>query len=152
MKGLIALAVVLNSGLAFAQAWTVPTPNTQGDFVSGFVRGNRGFLAQTQWVVTDSDRNGLNCRDGGGKVVGRYFPGQVMQASYLCDSSSDAILRDRVLGGEYWLLIHNTQPTTASAPSRCSVRANVRYVAPLSEDDVPPPNGSITLPSLPSGC
>ncbi|NJL41900.1 MAG: hypothetical protein HC899_38490 [Leptolyngbyaceae cyanobacterium SM1_4_3] len=48
-------------------------------------------------------------------------------------NAGDAII---LHNGTYWLRVSGTDPLTVGTPGICYVRANRRYIAPISEDAI----------------
>lgn len=140
----VAPIAVLTTGLsalpAQAQVAEVPTASQKGDFTTAKVLGNRGYFQNTKWLVVDSDR-GLNCRTTpNGAVKSVLMPGSVVTAVF-SSQGQDAVVFSQ---GLPWLKVNPQVPEYASGtPGVCYVRANIRYIAPISQDFVR--NGSISL-------
>lgn len=135
-----ALATGLSALPVQAQVSEVPTASRQGDFTTAKVLGNRGFYQNTKWLVVDTER-GLNCRTApNGTVKSVLMPGSIVTAVF-SSQSQDAVVFSQ---GNPWLRVNPKVPDYASGtPGVCYVRANVRYIAPISQDFVR--NGSISL-------
>jgi hypothetical protein len=135
-----ALATGLSALPAQAQVAEVPTASQQGDFTTARVLGNRGYFQNTKWLIVDTDR-GLNCRTApNGAVKSVLMPGSVVTAVF-STQSQDAVVFSQ---GSPWLRVNPQVPDYASGtPGICYVRANIRYIAPISQDFVR--DGSISL-------
>ncbi|MGI0483986.1 hypothetical protein ACN4EK_01045 [Pantanalinema rosaneae CENA516] len=135
-----ALATGLSALPAQAQVAEVPTASRQGDFTTARVLGNRGYFQNTKWLVVDTDR-GLNCRTTpNGAVKSVLMPGSIVTAVF-SNPNQDAVVFNQ---GNPWLRVNPQVPSHASGtPGVCYVRANVRYIAPISQDFIR--NGSISL-------
>ena len=125
---------------AQAQVAEVPTTNAKGDFTTSKVMGNRGLYQNTKWLIVDSG-SGLNCRvSPNGTIKSVLMPGSVVPAVFP-SSSGDAIVMHQ---GSPWLRVSPQVPDYGSGtPGACFVRANIRYIAPISEDFTR--NGTISL-------
>jgi hypothetical protein len=110
----------------------------QGDFLSSRIRGNRGFYQQRYWLVVDTDRRGLNCRDQR-RLVARFGYGDVLMADVPL-VSGEAITQ---INGYTYLRIADERSylrtdgnkISDNKRSTCLVRANVKYIAPINMDD-----------------
>lgn len=125
----------LSLGLATAaqaQVAEVPQANGKGDFTTAKVMGNRGYYQNNKWLVVDTDPL-LNCRTTpNGAVKSRLIRGSVVTAVF--NPNKEAIV---VHQGSPWLKINPQLPGYGSGtPGVCFVRANTRYIAPISEDFV----------------
>ncbi len=134
----LSIAVLLWVGSATAarcQITAVPSPNSKGDFSSALMPGNRGNVYQTRkWLVVDPDPTYLNCRySPTGQVRSRIAPGAIVTAAFTGGSWGDAIVMSN---GVPWLRITGTDPLILGDRGECYVRANLRYVAPISEDAI----------------
>lgn len=116
---------------SLAQTASVPTPDQDGDFTTALQPGNRGNVYQTRkWLVVDPDPTYLNCRTTpNGPIRSRVAPGAILTAVF--SDAGDAIISHN---GSYWLRVSGTDPLTVGDPGVCYVRANLRYIAPISED------------------
>lgn len=135
---LIAIAILLwasSAPPALAQIAAVPSPNSKGDFLSALMPGNRGNVYQTRkWLVVDPDPTYLNCRySPTGQVRSRIAPGAIVTAVFAGGSWGDAIVMSN---GAPWLRISGTDPLVLGDRGECYVRANIRYIAPISEDAI----------------
>lgn len=132
----IAASVVVVFGclppVALAQEAEIPNPNKTGDFTTAQLQGNRGnTYNNTRWLVVDPNPQYLNCRNepnANAKVVARLAPGTVIAAVFPDNGKSDAIVMN---SGLSWLRV---QGVANRKFSTCYVRANLKYVAPISED------------------
>ncbi|MDX2242217.1 MAG: hypothetical protein NW224_16145 [Leptolyngbyaceae cyanobacterium bins.302] len=124
---------------ANAQVAEVPNATRNGDFTTARVMGNRGYYQNTKWLVVDSE-GFLNCRTtANGAVKSRLMRGSVITAVF--DRNNEAVVFSQ---GSPWLRVNPQIPDYGSGtPGVCFVRANVRYVAPISQDFIR--NGSISL-------
>lgn len=118
---------------AQAQMADVPRFNTDGDFFSARVQGNRGTYPHGQWLVVESEDPGLNCRDVYGDVVVSLAYGAVVDSVFDTD---DAIA---LVAGQPWLKVRASQMDVLqvnglAASYTCYVRANRRYIAPINPD------------------
>lgn len=135
MKRLIGSATAIATLMAIgqptvAQVAEVPKPTKQGDFRTAKVMGNRGYYANTSWLVVD--QTPLNCRvSPNGKVQSTLMPGAVIKAVFTGQNKEAIVLQQ----GSPWLRVAPKAPNMMSGqPGTCYVRANLRYVAPISED------------------
>ena len=110
----------------------------QGDFHSSRIRGNRGFYQQRYWLVVDTDRKGLNCRDQR-RLVASFSYGDVLMAD-VPPTSDEAITQ---INGYTYLRIADERSFLRRVGNRisddkrftCLVRANVKFIAPINMDD-----------------
>lgn len=159
----ILLVAIISSLLIFedkaiAQAADVPKPNSNGDFDSIFVQGNRGYYAVKKWLVIQfvkSEVNGgtVNCRyTPNGEIRSRLQRGAILTAVFNQTakgrlpnphtSADDAIVLDS--SGSPWLRVIGTReelaypvrPLTFSDLGECYVRANLKYIAPINPDAI----------------
>ena len=101
----------------------------QGDFHSSRIRGNRGFYQQRYWLVVDTDRRGLNCRDQR-RLVARFNYGDVLMADVPLPSD-EAIAQ---IDGRTYLRIADERSFLRIGADKmsddkrfsCLVRANVK--------------------------
>ena len=110
----------------------------QGDFHSSRIRGNRGFYQQRYWLVVDTDRRGLNCRDQR-RLVARFSYGDVLMADVPLASGEAIVQIDghtllRVVDERTYLRI-GADKISANRQFSCLVRANAKYIAPINMDD-----------------
>lgn len=128
----IALAIPF-AAPASAQVADVPMANKAGDFTTARVMGNRGYYRNTHWLVVDPSRS-LNCRaTPNGTVTTRLSSGWIVTAAFPTDKNGDAIITGQ---GKPWLRVIATNPLGAGKLPACLVRANSRYIAPISVDYV----------------
>jgi hypothetical protein len=126
-------SMCLSLGLATvaqAQVAEVPQATTTGDFTTAKVMGNRGYYQNNKWLVVDTDPL-LNCRaTPNGAVKSRLIRGSVVTAVF--NQNKEAIAFHQ---GSPWLKVNPQIPGYGSGtPGVCFVRANTRYIAPISED------------------
>lgn len=123
-----------------AQVAEVPGATAQGDFKSAKVLGNRGYYQNKSWLVVDTS-SGLNCRaTPNGTVKSVLMPGSVVSAVF-AGQGNDAIAFHQ---GSPWLRVTPQIPAYGSGTAgTCYVRANVRYIAPISQDFIY--NGKVSL-------
>lgn len=100
---------------------TLPRPNTNGDFTPSnantYLSETNGMLTWIKWQVVD---NSVNCRvDPNGAVKQTYPKGQITRAETR-GGNAFTLAND----GSPWLLLVE--------PKRCYVRANKRYILPVS--------------------
>jgi hypothetical protein len=121
----------------------VPRANSQGDFLSTRLQGNRGVYSQRQWLVVTTDSDGLNCRDAQGRVLAALAYGAVVDSD-LSAPGGEAIV---AVSGRPWLrlIAHPFDlrrdwrpPDQRLRPVACRVRAHTAYVAPLNPDTLDP--------------
>ena len=110
----------------------------QGDFHSSRIRGNRGFYQQRYWLVVDTDRRGLNCRDQR-RLVARFSYGDVLMADVPLASGEAIVQIDghtllRVVDERSYLRI-GADKISANRQFSCLVRANAKYIAPINMED-----------------
>ena len=129
------LALIVRADVAWSQAADVPEFDTNGNFRSARVQGNRGFYPHEQWLIVDRDPEGLNCRDGSGAVALTLYYGAVV-ASNFEHQGDDPI---DIVNGQAWLRVEanivdvQRRITAERAASYiCYVRANARYIAPIN--------------------
>ena len=126
------LCVLSISSTAYAQATEVPRPNTNGDFLTTQMQGNRGTYQITRWIVVDRDSNGLNCRTPAnrtimnGQIVARFSYGSVLEAVLEPGSTNAIITGDN---NRPWLQVRFSE-----TEGTCYVRANAKYIAPINLD------------------
>ncbi len=137
----IAVCTVLTAALTqpcLSQTAGVPAPDRNGDFTTALQPGNRGNVYPTRkWLVVDPDPTYLNCRaTPDGEIRARIAPGAILSAVFweAGSAAGDAII---LHNGTYWLRVSGTDPLTVGTPGICYVRANRRYIAPISEDAIP---------------
>lgn len=120
---------------AQAQMSDVPSFDTNGDFSSARVRGNRGTYPHWQWLVVAADEDGLNCRNVDGSVVVTLAHGAVVDSVF---TNGDAIewVNDRS-----WLQVsasvmdlRRRVVDDIAVAYTCYVRANNKYIAPINPD------------------
>ena len=110
----------------------------QGNFHSSRIRGNRGFYQQRYWLVVDTDRKGLNCRDQR-RLVASFNFGDVLMADVPLPSD-EAIIQ---INGYTYLRIADERAYLRRDGNKipgdkrftCLVRANVKFIAPINMDD-----------------
>lgn len=127
----VAIATLVAIGQpALAQVAETPKPSQQGDFRTAKVMGNRGYYSNTSWLVVD--RTPLNCRvSPNGNVQSTLMPGAVIKAVFT-GAAKEAIVMQQ---GNPWLRVSTKHPNMMSGkPGTCYVRANLRHIAPISED------------------
>lgn len=132
--GLIPAAIALAIPFAaptHAQVAEIPVANKAGDFTTARVLGNRGYYRNTHWLVVDPNGS-LNCRaTPNGAVITRLSSGWIVTAAFPANRDGDAI----VMGESgSWLRVIATDPLGAGKLPACLVRANRRYIAPISID------------------
>jgi len=141
-----------------AQVSEVPYPNSNGDFTTAFVRGNRGYSANERWLVVvrsgDPRDANLDCRyTPNGEIRSHVRAGAIVEAVFLGSPNSpgsmepnwanDAIVLE---DGMTWLRVRGTSglfyPARAGdweSLGECYVRANWHYGAPVNNDwSIPP--------------
>ena len=110
----------------------------QGDFHSSRIRGNRGFYQQRYWLVVDTDRRGLNCRDQR-RLVARFSYGDVLMADAPLPSSEAIAQIDGYthlrIADERAYRRQDGDKISGDKRFTCLVRANVKYIAPINMDD-----------------
>ena len=110
----------------------------QGDFHSSRIRGNRGFYQQRYWLVVDTDRKGLNCRDQR-RLVARFSYGDVLMADVPLKSSEAIAQIDGYtylrIADERTYLLRDAGKNSDDKRFTCLVRANVKFIAPINMDD-----------------
>ncbi len=119
-----------------AQMADVPNFDTNGDFPSARVWGNRGYYPHWQWLVIEPDPTGLNCRDANGLVIVTLAYGAVVESVF--DNTNDAI---ELVDGQPWLKVrasmfdlHRRVIDETAVAYTCYVRANNEYIAPINPD------------------
>lgn len=133
----IALAIAIPTP-AQAQVADVPAANAKGDYTTARLLGNRGYYRNTHWLVVDPSGS-LNCRaTPNGAVKTKLATGWVVTAAFPA-KDADAVVMHQ---GSPWLRVTPQDPIGArNSQSVCFVRANNRYVAPISIDFIS--NGGI---------
>lgn len=136
-------------GTAQAQVAEVPDADSNGDFNTAIVRGNRGFYTNDRWVVVaKSSDDYLNCRESpDGEVYAQILPGAVVNAVFggpvnlnnglEANYANDAIAMQN---GRSWLRIEmpdfplagRVTPQSATSLEACYVRANLQYITPMN--------------------
>ncbi|MEG4289277.1 hypothetical protein Q5692_33900 [Microcoleus sp. C2C3] len=146
---LVSLAVAGMSGMGANLASAIPAANQQGDYPvpAARQRGNR----QVNWVVVDSDSQGLNCRmaqrfrsvsvdgiDASAELFERnkhnvsqwllltVFRGERLQA-VTGNNANKITIADP--GGKPWLPIF-------TGKGNCFVRANSRFIKPIENPTI----------------
>jgi len=136
---------------AIAQVAEVPAPDSEGDFNSAILRGNRGFYANKRWVVmADPDGDYLNCRyTPNGEIRAEIVPGAILMAEFGGPVNLDNGLRANydndaieMYQGSPWLRVIGQDDTlmipaergSRNALGTCYVRANQRYITPLNNE------------------
>ncbi|MDV3352678.1 hypothetical protein D0962_24305 [Leptolyngbyaceae cyanobacterium CCMR0082] len=129
------LGIVSIATAAQAQMSDVPRFDTNGDFFSARVQGNRGMYPHWQWVVVETDNLGLNCRSDNGDVIVVLAYGAVVDSVFEGD---DAI---SLVNGQPWLKVNadlrDVQRRVVddfAVAYTCYVRANNQYIVPLNPD------------------
>lgn len=159
-SGLIAVALLsLFPAAGMAQMSDVPIPNGNGDFTTALVLGNRGYYTNNKWLVIkpanpkQPKEYGITCHDTpNGPVRSRIVPGAIMTAVFRGAANlpgytgpnlaSDAIVQFQ---NSTWLRVRGSQAELAyPEPGRrweelgeCYVRANIKYIAPITADAAP---------------
>jgi hypothetical protein len=114
-----------------AQVAEVPVANQAGDYRTARVLGNRGYYRNTRWLVVDPSRS-LNCRaTPNGEIKARLSSGWIVTAAFPANKDGDAIVMSQNVP---WLRIIPTDPIRVDKMPPCLVRANSRYIAPISID------------------
>lgn len=130
IPGAIALVIPF-ADPAHAQVADVPMANKAGDFTTARVMGNRGYYRNTHWLVVDPSRS-LNCRaTPNGEVTTRLSSGWIVTAAFPDSKDGDAIITGQ---NGPWLRVIATDPLGVGKRPACLVRANRRYIAPISID------------------
>ena len=127
------LSIFSTATVARAQYTDVPVFDNNGDFRSSRVDGNGGSYQHRQWLIVDTDPDGLNCRSDESFVVATLRYGSVVD-SVFSSSQGDAI---EMINGEPWLKVSASWidiRTEPSDPYICYVRANINYIAPINPD------------------
>ncbi|MEX0270511.1 hypothetical protein AB3R30_15310 [Leptolyngbyaceae cyanobacterium UHCC 1019] len=131
---LISVAIALAIPFAaptHAQVAEIPVANKAGDFTTARVLGNRGYYRNTHWLVVDPNGS-LNCRaTPNGAVTTRLSSGWIVTAAFPANKDGDAIVMGQ---SGPWLRVIATDPLGAGKLPACLVRANRRYIAPISLD------------------
>jgi len=150
--------VAPHSQAASAQLAGIPTPDADGDFNTALQGGSNGNIyATSRWLVMPQGSLALNCRESpNGRVTSRLMPGSIVQAKFnvplqlggrgsAVNPDADAI---DLSTGSPWLRITGTGdlvfPIARDQPGEtrigeCYVRANLRYIAPVTEEATMPP-------------
>ena len=137
---------------ALAQGAEVPRPNRNGDFMTAFVLGNRGYYTNEKWlVVVNNDGRDyyLNCRrTPNGEILSRIRFGAIIEAVFLgspntLGSTEPNLANDAIVleNGAPWLRVRGTSgwfdPDLAGDGGslvECYVRANWQYIAPVNNE------------------
>ncbi|MBT9315672.1 hypothetical protein [Leptothoe spongobia] len=129
------LCVFSMATAAQAQMSDVPAFDTDGDFHSARVRGNRGYYSHRQWLVVEPDVEGLNCRNENGTVVLTLAYGAIVDSVF---DNGDAI---RSINGQPWLKVNVSAMDLRrqvaddfAVVQTCYVRSNNQHIAPLNPD------------------
>jgi hypothetical protein len=126
-----------------AQRAEIPRADPRGDFFSILIQGQRDPYPQRQWLVVARDPDGLNCRDGRGRVLAVLAYGSVVDSD-LSGTAGNAIV---LVAGRPWLRLivdpfdlqrDLRPPAQRNRALNCQVRANMTYVAPLNPDTLAP--------------
>ncbi len=116
-----------------AQVADVPKANEAGDFTTAKVMGNRGYYRNTHWLVVDPS-GVLNCRaTPNGEITTRLSSGWIVTAAFPANTAGDAMVMTQ---SGSWLRVIATEPLGTGKLPACLVRANSRYIAPISVDYV----------------
>ena len=139
MKRLLIVTAMFALALSkpsWAQMTDVPSFDRNGDFVTALVQGNRGAYQHKQWLVIDTDVNGLNCRNINGFVIVKLAYGSVIDSEF--EPDGDAI---EIVNGRPWLKVSASSfdvqhrvVNRVSETYTCYVRANTNYIAPINPD------------------
>jgi len=145
------ILLCFTASAAISQVAEVPAPDSQGDFNSAILRGNRGFYVNQRWVVmAGPDRDYLNCRyTPNGEIRSEIAPGTILIAEFggpvnldngqRANDDNDAV---EMYQGSPWLRVTGQDDTLIIPAERgnrdslgaCYVRANQRYITPLNND------------------
>lgn len=147
------------NSVANAQIAETSMLNSSGDFTTAIVQGNRGFYGNDHWVVAPQlDTGDLNCRrTPSGSVRSRIAQGAIIDSRFTGPVQLDGGLRpnkaaDAIVSyqGKPWLRITGTESGLIFPPAggsndylgECYVRANSKYIIPISNDArLSPPSG-----------
>ncbi|MEL6331959.1 MAG: hypothetical protein AAFN42_16720 [Cyanobacteria bacterium J06554_1] len=120
---------------AQAQMSDVPSFDTNGDFSSARVQGNRGTYPHWQWLVVTADEDGLNCRNVEGSIVVTLAYGAVVDSVF---ANGDAI---EWVNDQPWLQVsasvmdlRRRVVDDIAVAYTCYVRANNKYITPINPD------------------
>lgn len=145
------VSLLVGTRAASAQVSEVPAPDSEGDFNTAIVRGNRGFYVNQRWVVVPGTRrDALNCRyTPNGEIRSQIIPGAILTAQFggpvnldggqSPNTENDAI---EMYQGSPWLkitgvadtLLYPADRTNVDSLGPCYVRANLRYITPLNNE------------------
>lgn len=132
--------IVIESALA--QVADVPRADSQGEYTTGIMPGNRGEYTQLTWVNVDKDYH-LNCRDQRGTIVSVFAQGWLMEAAALRGQevifSIDTEIMNEISGGGKWLRVKTSPIFSRGNPQTaeyCYVRAHEKYIRPVNMDSV----------------
>ena len=149
---MIAISLFLAApGTVRAQVAEVPDAESNGDFNTAIVQGNRGFYTNDRWVVVAKSREDyLNCRESpNGEVHSLILPGAVITAAFGCPGylnnglaanyANDAIVTHN---GSPWLrvmaqdvpLVFPVGQRDSTSPGECHVRASLQYITPVNNE------------------
>ncbi len=158
IAALSSVSMLFTDDRAIAQVAEVPNPDSNGNFMTVFQRGNRGFYAIEKWLVVQPAESGdygygLNCRySPNGEIRSRILRGAILTAAFkgsgnrrtpnAPERADDAIVLDD--NGSPWLrvkglrdeLAEPVKPTTWEQLGECYVRANLKYIAPINPDSI----------------
>ncbi|HEY9617477.1 MAG TPA: hypothetical protein V6C64_11580 [Microcoleaceae cyanobacterium] len=125
------LAVTSTSFSGIAQT-TPNLPDAQGDYYRNDtpVKGTapRPLMAGSLWQVVAT---GLNCRQEPGAdqaVVRQYRQGDILQVEVYRGGSDEVLLNTKDASGKPWMPVRGKR-----SADRCYVRANQRYIQPVTE-------------------
>lgn len=152
----ITTSIYLVNSVVIAQVADVPRPNSDGDFTTAFVLGNRGYYANEKWLVVsqsvDQRDAALNCRYApNGEIRSRIVSGAIIEAVFLGSPNTPGAIEPNLANdaivsesGVPWLRVQGTSdffyPAQAGnweSLGECYVRANLQYIAPINNDGLP---------------
>lgn len=128
----LTLLAMTSTSLSGIAQTTSNAPDAQGDYYRNDtpVQGTapRPLMAGSLWQVVAAE---LNCRQEPGAdqaVVRRYRQGDVLQVEVYRGGSDEVLLNAKDATGKPWMPVRGKR-----SADRCYVRANQRYIQPVTE-------------------
>ena len=148
-QGIITLSLLFTALLVTgpplaAQLADVPIPDGEGNFRTSRIAGMRGDYQQRQWLVVERDPQGLNCRDGKGRIPVALRYGSVIDSDLRQDPIEAVTIERglpwlRVIVNPADLLRDHRPPASRNRPLSCLVRARADLIAPINPDSLETP-------------